>query len=136
MPGTAQGAAKATAARIAKRAQRAQSTSNDVGLDGCSLPVVHDVGTVVQSGQAVGGLLPKALRVCDEILDGKHKASAAVRANLAIEVLKQANRPAVAPGASAAVVSMLAALGKALGVRAPRTVEGESTVAPDEPVAG
>ena len=83
------------------------------------LPAVHSAGS------AVAPLLPEALRVADELIRGKHKASAAVRANLCIEVIKLATRPAAGNAIPPAVVGALAALGRALGARVPVTVDAE-----------
>lgn len=141
MPGNAEGAAKATAARIAKaaarRAQSKQSNDTDAAVPLALVPGSFDRSAAVpSSGQAVAPLLPAALRVAGELLDGKHKASAAVRANLAIEIIKQATRPAPAGSLPAGVVQALGALAKALGVRPPVTLDavpGEKDVTPAQP---
>jgi hypothetical protein len=100
---------------------------------------VGNVGNVADVGagnalavQAVGALLPKAVRVAGELLDGKHKASAAVRGNLAAEILRQAGKMTAPAGQSAGMAAALALLGRALGARAPRTVDGAAVVVPDE----
>lgn len=141
MAGTAAGAAKATAARLARRAQQAQPNEQPTNDDGPDVApsgaLVGDVGralatvaTVPLAGQAVDALLPGATEHVARIIAGKTKASPAVRANAALEVLKLAHKPGpgAAQAAPAGMVGALEALARAFGARIPRTVEGVASV--------
>lgn len=125
MGGTAAGAAKASAARreqaAARRAIREQSR-NSLETVSKSLPVVGEsmglMDTATLHSQTVGPLVPLAGQVVADVLNGKGKASPAVRANTALEVLRQAQKPTAAPGGMpAGTVAALQALGQALAAR-------------------
>lgn len=136
MAGTAAGAAKATAARQAQAERRrklSEQSTNHLETVSRSLAVVDDVAggpsAVVLHGQTVAPLVPLAGQVVADVLTGKLKASPAVRSNTALEVLRQAQKPATAPGGvSAEATAALVALGRALAAQskpAERVVGGE-----------
>lgn len=108
-------------------------TEQPTEQDRSALVTVGEPLAVLQAVNAqavdVSPLVPVAQVVAGDILTGKIKASPAVRANLAIDVLKLASRPAV-PSAPSGMADAVAALAKALGFRQPRTFEGGEVVAP------
>jgi hypothetical protein len=137
MAGTAAGAAKATAARKARAAERRALLGQSKEQPSSTLPatVVTDgtvsepFATVDVSAQAVGPLVPASVVVAGDIIRGKIKASAAVRGNLALRVLELASKPpAGRMPQSPALAGALEALARALGARVPRTVEGAASV--------
>lgn len=135
MAGTAEGAAKATAARIAAAARRraaavGQSQARhlpvvgltDAGPSGDVADVAGPFPAVAVSAQAVAGLLPEAVDVIGKVLRGTLRVTPAVRVQTALKVVELSAKPGAIPAAPAGMPEALAALSKAFALRA-RTLD-------------